>query len=372
MKQPSTPFPRSTNQDRDNCTEQLDKGFSHRNVEEERRVLGMENQVSTTMDPVEKELLEWQAWKSQQPERVYIGSYLRLHDIDGPVSSIYDYHIGRAKGGVDLMGPAVSWRTVLKIFGGVICSVCTFYLLCFWRKKLKIVRIARQLSVHTQTPAWHSLTPVSPAADASGWVRSPISRSLTVVNNRTLQVDSAEETNVAVWDRSFNAGKHVFAILWPREQRVFYGACVSIGVGFNSEQPGGDRESVGLDLVENSICYDGCSIRTYPHGWHYTMMYLSFGSGEEYWGPAADLGQVRRRKQREDPMHVIAAFKKVKGRFCVFYKGQVPDASIARSVETFRGPSTVEVSDLPHVPSAYYSPGIINPAVDADVIDIRF
>ena len=195
-------------------------------------------------------------------------------------------------------------------------------------------------------PEWWLESPVLPLNEENGWDRSNTGQYVTVVNSRTLKIECNyhEQTGVdgAIWDKGFSKGKHVFAFMWPRDQRIYYESQVTVGVGYpmgmhkdyGARLIGGNGHSVGLDLVDNSLWYDGFKVATYPKKSRRfvipTLVYmyvdfdldrLAFGTGRDFWGIALDFRNVRANNERDYPLFPMVAFRKVAGKFMLFYKG---------------------------------------------------
>lgn len=183
--------------------------------------------------------------------------------------------------------------------------------------------------------------------EADGWDRENHGDNITVTSWRGIRVVCSLEgqlpSDAAVWSRGFTTGRHVFAIMWPRDQRIYYGADIVVGLGFSVQTQnetgrclvGGNSLSVGFNLVNNSLWYDGVKVRHYPPGKprYYSVptlfyMYadfdddlLSFGCDEEFWGVALTFKEIRRRSGKDCPLFPMASFRKIQGKFMIFYKG---------------------------------------------------
>lgn len=187
-----------------------------------------------------------------------------------------------------------------------------------------------------------------PRLDDSGWDRNNVGQFITIVSARTikLECDYVEHSGSdgVIWNRGFSEGKHVFAIMWPRDQRVIYGSQVIFGIGYSMDMHkdslspliGSNKASVGLDLVENSLVFNGSQIGTYPRNKPRnfvipTLLYayidfdrdhIAFGtSWDDFWGIALSFQEIRKSHSRSDLLFPMVAFRKIRGKFSMFYKG---------------------------------------------------
>jgi hypothetical protein len=86
---------------------------------------------------------------------------------------------------------------------------------------------------HHILPSWVDVTPTPVnLRDDEGWDRDNTGEYITVVNARTLKVECPYNNHMgtegAIWSYGLTRGHHVFAVMWPRDQRIFYEAHVSL------------------------------------------------------------------------------------------------------------------------------------------------
>ena len=91
---------------------------------------------------------------------------------------------------------------------------------------------------------------------------------------------------------------------------------------------------MAFNVIQNELYFNYAKISAYPRKKPRdfcvpTLFYmyidldegrLSFGSEVEYWGTAFNFGNMRKNKNK--PLHVMVAFRAIRGKIMMFYKGQ--------------------------------------------------
>ena len=197
-------------------------------------------------------------------------------------------------------------------------------------------------------PEWISHRPTLAHNDDTGWCRNNLSPNLLLLNAKTLRVcqpHSPEScvTDGAICNRGFCKGKHVFAFMWPRDQRFSPEASICLGIGYHTTQVhedfemylvGGNKTSIGFDLVGNTLVFNGKLVTSYPPNaapdfCFPTLFYMyldmdskqiSFGTEEQKWGVLCEFQSFRTSDTQ--PVFPMVAFRNVTGKFMMFYKGE--------------------------------------------------
>ena len=199
-----------------------------------------------------------------------------------------------------------------------------------------------------EAPSWISEPLIKTLqSDRYHWMRDNIGSSISVVSSRCLRFNFTlkEESNfeAAMCNKGHTKGKHVYAIMWPRDQKYSPEAHLSIGIGYStldlkkesySGIVGGNRKSLGFCVTHNYLVFNNDVIMKHypkskpPNYCTPTLIYmyldmdegiLSFGTDNEYWGVAFNFGNFKRNVKR--PFHFMVGARGMVGRLMLFYKG---------------------------------------------------
>ncbi len=182
-----------------------------------------------------------------------------------------------------------------------------------------------------------------------GWNRSNMGTDISILGAKCIKVATPQKEHFshlafqgAMSNMGFAHGRHIFAFMWPRNQRYIKGAHLTVGIGYNSVDleseyiiptVGGNRKSMAFNIIQNSLVFNNHRVDTYPRGKSSdfsvpTLFYmyldleqgkLSFGSEKEFWGIAFEFGNMR--KNRNHPFHAMVGIRGVNGKIMMFYKG---------------------------------------------------
>ncbi len=201
-----------------------------------------------------------------------------------------------------------------------------------------------------EIPYWitdHTVLVKSLADDKYNWVRDNMGPDISTVSSRCLRFSfpakNSYEYQGALCNKGHTSGKHVYAIMWPRDQKYNPDAYLCIGIGYTTLDLkgdyagpiiGGNRKSLGFCVTHNYLHFDGEIVgKHYPRNKDNNycsptliFMYLdldegklSFGTDGEYWGIAFHFGNLKRNMKR--PFHFMLCARGLVGKFMLFYKG---------------------------------------------------
>ena len=199
-----------------------------------------------------------------------------------------------------------------------------------------------------EAPSWISEPLIKTLqSDRYHWMRDNIGSSISVVSSRCLRFSFAlkEESNfeAAMCNKGHTKGKHVYAIMWPTDQKYSPEAHLSIGIGYStldlkkesySGIVGGNRKSLGFCVTHNYLVFNNDVIMKHypkskpPDYCTPTLIYmyldmdegiLSFGTDDEYWGVAFNFWNFKRNVKR--PFHFMVGARGMVGKLMLFYKG---------------------------------------------------
>ena len=195
-------------------------------------------------------------------------------------------------------------------------------------------------------PVWTFESPRVPKSCTPGWAKDIEGPGISYVNSRTLRFVALRKDisiTAAIYNVGMSSGKHVFACMWPRNQKYIKKGYLSIGLGqqsvemyveFSDYLLGATRDSLGFDLLKNAIYFDGKKIVSYPRGRSRgnalpTLFYmyvdmdkykLWFASETEFWGVAINFKDLCTNSSTL--VYPMVACRGVEGKFMLFYKGE--------------------------------------------------